>query len=78
MSGKAHAFRLPKAGNSDADYEDAFAIGENCVAIADGATESSFARAWAEALVQGFTSVEATPAEARPCPVSISPEQAPT
>ncbi len=78
MSGKAHAFRLPKAGNADADYEDAFAIGENCVAIADGATESSFARAWAEALVQGFTSIDATPTEARPGPVSTSSEQVPT
>ncbi len=60
MSGGAHVFRLPKAGNSEADYEDAFAIGEDCVAIADGATESSFARAWAEALVQGFVSSDSS------------------
>ncbi len=56
VSGASLVFRLPKAGNSEADYEDAFAIGADSVAVADGATESSFARAWAEALVLGFTS----------------------
>ena len=45
---------LPKAGNSESDYEDAIAIGPSAVAIADGATESSFARAWAQALTEGF------------------------
>ena len=63
MSGASQAFRLPKAGNSDADYEDAFAMAKDSVAIADGATESSFARAWARALVQGFTSIDAADAE---------------
>ncbi len=47
-------FWLPKAGNSESDYEDAFAIGPAGVAIADGATESSFARAWAMSLTEGF------------------------
>ena len=47
-------FRAPKAGNSETDYEDAIAIGPTAVAIADGATESSFARAWAQALTEGF------------------------
>lgn len=55
LSAEPNGFWLPKAGNSDADYEDAFAIARGRVAIADGATESSFARAWAEALVNGFT-----------------------
>jgi hypothetical protein len=50
----SRGFRLPKAGSSEADYEDAIAIGPAAVAIADGATESSFARAWAQALTEGF------------------------
>ena len=56
MSGSSQAFMLPKAGSSEADYEDAFALAAGRIAIADGATESSFARAWADALVHGFTS----------------------
>jgi len=50
----SQGFWVPKAGSSEADYEDAFAIGPTAVAIADGATESSFARAWAQALTEGF------------------------
>ena len=58
MSDPSHAFWLPKAGNAESDYEDAFAVAGQRVAIADGATESSFARAWAEALVQGLVSAD--------------------
>lgn len=50
----SQGFWLPKAGSSEADYEDAITIGPAAVAIADGATESSFARAWAQALTEGF------------------------
>ena len=50
----SQGFWLPKAGSSEEDYEDAIAIGSMAVAIADGATESSFARAWARALTEGF------------------------
>ncbi len=50
----SQGFWVPKAGSSEADYEDAIAIGHTAVAIADGATESSFARAWARALTEGF------------------------
>lgn len=50
----SQGFWTPKAGSSEADYEDAIAIGPTAVAIADGATESSFARAWAQALTEGF------------------------
>ena len=59
----SQGFRLPKAGSSEADYEDAIAIGPAAVAIADGATESSFARAWADALTAGFA---CDPLSARP------------
>ena len=68
MSIGPQGFWVQKAGNSEADYEDAFAITENVVAIADGATESSFARAWAESLVRGFTEANA----------SMDAEEAPT
>lgn len=50
----SQGFWAPKAGSSEAEYEDAIAIGPTAVAIADGATESSFARAWAQALTEGF------------------------
>jgi hypothetical protein len=66
VTAESQGFWLPKAGNSDADYEDAFAITQSSVAIADGATESSFARVWAEALVEGFTNEHAVEAELEP------------
>lgn len=49
-------FHRPKAGNSEKEYEDAFAWNEekSAVAIADGATESSFSALWARALVSTF------------------------
>ncbi len=62
-------FWLPKRGNSEAEYEDAFwpnsAEGRNGsradsragnwrFAAADGATEASFSRLWARLLVRGF------------------------
>lgn len=54
----AQTFWLPKKGNEDEDYEDAFAfdVATGRVAVADGATESSFAARWAQALVRGFVS----------------------
>lgn len=53
-------FSLPKLGNDSGDYEDAFSPkgysgGLNLsVAIADGATESSFASEWARMLARAF------------------------
>jgi hypothetical protein len=55
-------FWLPKQGNSEAEYEDAFwpngaTHNGRCggrFAAADGATESSFAGLWARLLVRGF------------------------
>ncbi len=51
----------PKAGNSPDEYEDAFRVaypedGAARVAVADGASESAFAREWAEALAEAFVS----------------------
>ena len=58
---------LPKDGNSPEEYEDAFRVaipdsgevtdgGVALVAVADGASESAFAREWAQALVEAFVS----------------------
>ncbi|NBC19174.1 MAG: hypothetical protein GVY18_17865 [Bacteroidetes bacterium] len=59
-------FWLPKAGHRADEYEDAVAVSAGAfpayAAIADGATESAFARRWAQLLVRG--SVEAQVASA--------------
>jgi hypothetical protein len=49
-------FKLTKDGNPPDEYEDAscFDPGKRLVAIADGATESSFAREWAQILTCAF------------------------
>src|SRR5262245_47644955 len=48
--------RLPKDGNSDSEYEDAWAANPvgGRFAVADGASESAFAGLWARLLVEGF------------------------
>jgi len=54
------AFSCQKAGNAPSEYEDAWAIRGSdsptrCrVAVADGATESSFSALWASLLVESF------------------------
>ena len=57
---KVRQFTLPKRGNSEDEYEDACSYSvEACrAAIADGATESSFAEPWARSLVERFVSGE--------------------
>ncbi|MCB0120680.1 MAG: hypothetical protein KDE58_00475, partial [Caldilineaceae bacterium] len=59
------SYWLHKSGNRATDYEDAFwphwrqktLEGYNlCFAVADGATESSFARLWARMLTQSYCS----------------------
>lgn len=57
---KALQFALPKRGNSEEEYEDAcsFSVVSFRAAIADGATESSFAGPWARSLVEGFVAGE--------------------
>jgi hypothetical protein len=49
-------FWLPKQGNTAEEYEDAFAYSNSHFAVADGATESSFAERWAQSLVESFIS----------------------
>jgi hypothetical protein len=56
----------PKSGHTAEEYEDAFAARADAwpvrAAVADGATESAFARAWARRLATGY--VERAPANA--------------
>jgi len=56
MSTESHACWLAKRGNSPEEYEDAFAANDAAgrYAVADGASESSFAGLWARLLVDQF------------------------
>jgi hypothetical protein len=56
-----HAFRLAKDGHSPEEYEDAFAAAECRFAVADGASEASFAGDWARLLAEGFVAAEGKP-----------------
>jgi len=53
---RVYRFWAPKEGNREDEYEDAGAGNPQtgCFAVADGATESSFSREWAEIQVKGF------------------------
>lgn len=57
------AYRQPKHGNADADYEDASAgdVERGRFAVADGASEASFAGIWAKLLVERFVNDPDTP-----------------
>jgi hypothetical protein len=62
MKVRTKTFWLPKRGNSTEEYEDAAwpvdpvdcETNEFKCAVADGATEASFSRRWAQLLVKGF------------------------
>src|SRR3954465_15247462 len=66
MEPQIQAYWVPKLGNSAEEYEDAFAYSapDGVFAIADGATESSYADRWARDLVDTF--VTAPPEVAAP------------
>lgn len=56
---RTRVFWRPRHGHSEEEYEDAYAVsGEETfpvhAAVADGATESAFARRWAQILTEGF------------------------
>ena len=62
MQVRTQAFHVPKRGNAETEYEDAYfpeiapereVSGFRC-AVADGASESAFASVWARLLVRGF------------------------
>lgn len=56
---------MPKGGASTDEYEDAAAVRKAAwpvrAAVADGATESAFARPWAETLAEGLCTIAVTP-----------------
>lgn|SRR5262245_13146707 len=56
MLASATAWWAPKAGNAAQEYEDAYAVEAAALrfAVADGASETSFAKQWAELLVDRF------------------------
>ena len=61
------ALFAPKEGNSEAEYEDAFAFSDLnapifTVALADGASSAGFAKQWAERLTQTFAAANHFPA----------------
>src|SRR6266436_3478018 len=59
---RSEVFHVPKMGNTEQEYEDAFwppvdldqKLQTLKFAIADGATETSFASVWAQLLVKGY------------------------
>jgi hypothetical protein len=58
-----HAFHTHKRGNAPDEYEDAFAgdAAKGRFAVADGASESSFAATWAKLLAGGFVAAQRRP-----------------
>jgi hypothetical protein len=58
-----HAFWLAQQGNSPAEYQDAFAadVVTGRYAVADGVTQSGFARSWARLLADAFVADVAVP-----------------
>lgn len=52
------SFAAPKRGRTESEYEDAWAASSSCLAVADGASESSFAAMWAKNLVERFVEVQ--------------------
>ena len=59
MPSTVRSYRLPKHGSGESEYEDAIARSAGRAyphrfAVADGASESSFARLWAELLVEAY------------------------
>ncbi|MGA2034765.1 MAG: protein phosphatase 2C domain-containing protein [Thermoguttaceae bacterium] len=71
MAAKSHAYCVPRRGSSRAEYEDAVAVDEAAgrYALADGATESSFAQSWAQLLVEGFVACGRDAGERWPAPL---------
>lgn len=62
MRVRTQAFHVPKQGNADEEYEDAYfpgtveeTLAEFRCAVADGASESAYSGQWAQLLVEGFS-----------------------
>jgi hypothetical protein len=67
MQTSTTAWWVPKSGNDASEYEDAYAIEPAALrfAVADGASETSFARQWAGLLVERFVNAPAAAADLR-------------
>ena len=67
MLASATAWWAPKAGHAAHEYEDAYAVEAAALrfAVADGASETSFAKQWAELLVDRFVHEPPAPANLR-------------
>ena len=67
MRATATALWAPKSGHAESEYEDAYAVEAGALryAVADGASETSFARQWAELLVDRFVREPPPPAGLR-------------
>ena len=78
MTPSVQVFWVPKLGNAEEEYEDAssVAVATRRFAIADGATESSFADRWARSLVERFTAEPPlVPPSSVPLPDWLAPLQ---
>src|SRR5882672_891146 len=67
MRTSATAWWAPKSGHAEHEYEDAFAVESAALrfAVADGASETSYAKQWAELLVARFVNEPPTAPELR-------------
>jgi hypothetical protein len=67
MQAQTTAWWAPKSGHSASEYEDAYAVEPAALrfAVADGASETSFARQWAELLVDRFVHEPPVPGQLR-------------
>jgi hypothetical protein len=67
MQTSATAWWAPKSGHAANEYEDAFAVEPDALrfAVADGASETSFAKQWAELLVARYVNAPPAAAELR-------------
>ena len=75
MRATASTWWAPKSGHAPNEYEDAYAVAPATLrfAVADGASETSFAKEWAELLVARFVAEPPEPADLR---AWIAPMQA--
>jgi hypothetical protein len=69
VQASVQVFSLPKHGNTTEEYEDASAFSTHRFSVADGATESSFAERWAQALVKQFVGTPPKHIRVNPVPL---------
>jgi hypothetical protein len=70
VEASVQVFSLPKHGNTADEYEDAYAYSTHRFAIADGATESSYAEPWARGMVKQF--IDSPPKHIRVNPIPLA------